>query len=211
LAANRNAECELSSRLINIRTVALAPMIWRLLRGVFSVMAVAAGLLLAYGIAYAMEGMTTRIPKTSINELATTTIWMLPWMFLYCSGLEDFVTVTGQAFVFWLGLAPALAFLYYFERHMSSGLLTKTAMPLLAIVGGVLPHVFRRLIFVFAILPFVAGIAALVVLYYTFPSLLRFSFATRTIGFLIVLFEAACLGSCALSAAFLRADVASGR
>jgi len=189
-------------------------MIWRLLRGVFSVTAVATGLLLAYGVTYAVEGMTARIPKTSINELATVTVWMLPWMLLYCSGLEDFVTVTQQASLFWLGLAPALAFLYHFERYTSDGLLTKTAMPVLVIVGGLLPHVFRRLIFVFAVLPFVAGIAALVVLYYTFPSLLTFSFATRTTGFLIVLFEAACLGSCALSAAFLRrrhAEIASAR
>jgi hypothetical protein len=179
-------------------------MIWRLVRGFCNVTAVTTGVLLSYGLTYAMEGMTTRIRTTSVLELATTTVLMLPWTLLYCAGLDDFVTVTRHSSIFWLGLAPALAFLYYFERHTTDSLLTKSAMPLLAIVGGLLPYVVRRMTFIFAVLPFLAGIAGIVTLYYTFPSLLTFSFATKTIGFLIVLFEAASLISCVLSTAFVR-------
>jgi len=85
-------------------------MIWRLLRGVCSVTAAMTGLLLVYGFVFAMEGMTTRVPMTALHELVTVTLWMLPWMMLYCSGLEDLVTVTRRATVFWLGIAPVLAF-----------------------------------------------------------------------------------------------------
>lgn len=67
-------------------------------------------------------------------------------MLLYCSGLEDFVAVTRKTSVFWLGLAPALAFLYYLDRYTSSDTLTKAAMPLFATVGGLLPHVIRRIV-----------------------------------------------------------------
>ena len=180
-------------------------MIWRLLRGVFSVTATTTGLLLVYGIVYALEGMTTRIPITSPRELATTTLWMLPWMLLYCSGLEDFATVTRQASIFWLGLAPALAFLYFYERHTGSSVLTKVAMPLLATVGGLLPHVVRRIKFVFTLISLAAGIAGLVVLYFTVDTLVSStsSFATKGIGLVFVAFGTASVATGVLSVASL--------
>jgi hypothetical protein len=181
-------------------------MIWRLLRGVFSVTAATMGLLLVYGVVYAMEGMTTRIPTTPLRELATTTLWMLPWILLYCSGLEDFATVTRREWIFWLGLAPALAFLYFYERHTGSSVLTKVAMPLLVTVGGLLPHVVRRIRFVFTALSIVAGIAGLVVMYFTVGTFVSStsSFATKGIGFVFAAFGTASVGTGLLSLAALR-------
>ena len=176
-------------------------MIWRLLRGIFAVIAAATGLLLAYSFIYALEGTTSPAPTNPLGELGTSILWMLPWTLLYCSGLEDFVALTQQASVFWLGLVPALASLYDFERLTSSGLLTKVAMPLLATLGGSLPHVFRRIAFVFTMCSPVAGVAGVVILYYAFRILLTSAFSTRAIGFLTVLFAAACLGSGLMSIA----------
>jgi len=181
-------------------------MIWRLLRGVFSITAVTTGLLLVYGIVFAMEGMTTRVPITSPRELAITTLWMLPWTLLYCSGLEDFVAVTRQASVFWLGLAPALSFLYFYERHTSSSVLTKVAMPLLAMLGGLLPRVVRRIKFVFTAISLLAGIAGLVVLFFTVDTLVfsTSSFATKGIRIVFVAFGTASVATGGLSVASFR-------
>jgi hypothetical protein len=114
----------------------MALMILPLLRGVSKVMAGVSGLLLVYGITYAMEGMTTRLPETPIHELAVTTLWLLPWTLLLCSGFEDFGKAIRQDWVSWLGMTLVLAFLYYFERNTRSAALTKAAMPLLAATGA---------------------------------------------------------------------------
>jgi len=60
-----------------------------LLRGISGVTAALTGLLLVYGVIYAMEGMTTRIPSSPSHELGITTLIMLPWMLLFSSGVED--------------------------------------------------------------------------------------------------------------------------
>jgi hypothetical protein len=181
-------------------------MIWRLLRGVFSITAATTGLLLVYALVYAMEGMTTRIPMSSLRELAITTLWMLPWMLLYCSGLEDFATVTRQASVFWVGLALGLAFLYFYERQTSSSVLTQFAIPLLVTAGGLLPHVARRMRFVFTVFSLVAGIAGLFVLYLAIATLVSptSSFSTKEVGLVIITFGAASLATGILSVASLR-------
>jgi hypothetical protein len=62
----------------------------------------------------------------------------------------------------------ALVFLYYIERNTTSTILTKVAMPVLAVAGGLLPHQIRRLRFVFSVCGLAAGIAGL------FAPLLRF-------------------------------------
>jgi hypothetical protein len=51
----------------------------RILRAITSVVAAATGLLLAYGLIYAMEGMTTRVPVSQLHELGISTLWMVPW------------------------------------------------------------------------------------------------------------------------------------
>jgi hypothetical protein len=59
----------------------------RILRAITSAVAAATGLLLAYGITYAMEGMTTRVPVSQLHELGISTLWMVPWTILFCFGL----------------------------------------------------------------------------------------------------------------------------
>jgi hypothetical protein len=176
----------------------------RALRGIASVTAAGTGLLLVYGAVYAMEGMTTRIPMNPLHELGITTLWTLPLTILFCSGLSDFGTVTKQAWVFWLGVILALALLYYFERNTSSSILTKTAMPLLATAGGLMPHIIRRIGFVFTVFSLAAGIAGLLVFYFALTSYLSgSSFATKSIEFVVLAFGTASLITGVLSVAFL--------
>jgi hypothetical protein len=175
------------------------------LRAISSVAAAVTGLLLVYDIIYAMEGMTTRVPMNPLHELGITTLWMLPWTMLFCFGLEDFGTVTRQAWVFWAGVILALAFLYYFERNTSSSIVTKTAMPLLAAAGGLMPHVIRRINLVFTVLSIAAGIAGLVVFYLAGTSYLSgSSFQNKSIGFVVLAFGTASLIAGVLSVALLR-------
>lgn len=179
-------------------------MVLRILRGISRVTAAVTGLMLAYDFIYTMEGITTRLPMSPLHELLITTLWMLPWMLLVCSGAEDFGTVTRQVSVFWVGVTVALALLYYFQRYTSSSVLTKAAMPLLATAGGLLPHVVRRISIVFTIASLVAGIAGLVVLYLALTTLLTSSFATKGIGIVVITFAMASLVSGVLSVASLR-------
>ena len=78
-------------------------------------------------------------------------------------------------------------------------------MPLLATVGGLLPHVVRRINFVFIVISLVAGIAGLVVLYFTVDTLVSStsSFATKGIGLVFVAFGTASVATGALSVASL--------
>jgi hypothetical protein len=183
---------------------------WRgilwVLRGISKVTAAVTGLLLAYSFIYTMETIATRIPTIPLRELSVTTLWMLPWMLLFYSGVEDFGTVTRHIWVFWVGVTVALALLYYFQRYTSSSFLTKAAMPLLATAGGLLPHFVRRLNIVFTVSSLVAGVAGLVVLYLALASLLEqaSSFANKGIGILGIIFGMASLATGVLSVASLR-------
>jgi hypothetical protein len=175
------------------------------LRGIASVTAAATGFLLFYGVVYAMEGITTRIPMNPVRELGMSTLWTLPLIVLFCSGLNDFCAATKQAWVFWLGLIPALALLYYFERNTSSSILTKTAMPPLATAAGLIPHIFRRIRFVFTVFCFAAGISGLAVFYFVLTSYLSgSSFATKSLEFVVLAFGTASLVTGVLSVGLLK-------
>jgi hypothetical protein len=177
----------------------------RVLRAIASVVAAATGLILYYGVVYAMEGMTTRVPTSPLHELGISTLWMLPLTILFCFGLEDFGAVTRRPWVFWAGAMLALVLLYYFERNTSSGTLTKNGMPVLATTVGLLPHVIRRVHFVFIIFSIAFGLAALVLFYFAASSYLSgSSFSTKGIGFLVLTFGASSLIAGVLSVAFLR-------
>lgn len=177
----------------------------RILRAITSVVAAATGLLLVYGFIYAMEGMTTRVPVSQLHELGISTLWMVPWTILFCSGLEDFGAVTRRPWVLWAGAMLALILLYHFERNTSSRDVTKIGMPLLATAVGLLPHVIRRIHFVFTIFSIAFGVAALVLFYFTVGSYLSGSFySTNWIGVLVLTFGTSSLIAGALSVALLR-------
>src|SRR6266702_1987714 len=103
-----------------------------LLRGALRVTAAIAGLLLVYGVTYAMEGMTTRLPMSTTRELATSTLWMLPWTLLFCSGFDYFATLAKRQWVFWIGSFLLLFFVYYYDRNTTISGLTKAVMPVSA-------------------------------------------------------------------------------
>ena len=180
-------------------------MILSVLQGLSKVTAALTRLLLVYGVTFAMEGMTTRLRMSRLHELAVPTLWMLPWALLLCSGLEDLGKATGQNWVLWSGVTLALIFLYYLERHTSDAVLTKVAMPLLAILIGLLPHVIRRISFVFVVFSLAAGIAGLVLSYFFLASRLisASTFATNEVAILVLSFVAASIATGVLSVAEL--------
>jgi len=113
-----------------------------------------------------------------------------------------------KAWIFWVGIIVALALLYYLERHTSSGALTKAAMPLLATAGASMPHIVRRINFVFTVFSFAAGIGGLVLFYFLVSDRVYgsnpHSLATRGIGVTIVTFGVASVSAGVLSVATLR-------
>jgi len=180
----------------------------RTLRGISRVTAALTGLLLVYGVVYAMEGMTTRIPTSPARELGIATLVLLPWTLLFASGVEDLATVPRKAWIFWCGITLTLALLYYLEHNTSSSVLTKAAMPLVATAGGLMPHIVRRINFVFTVFSFAAGIGGLVLFYFIVSDRVYGpsprSFATRGVGITIVTFGVACVATGVLSVATFR-------
>jgi hypothetical protein len=161
------------------------------------VIAATAGLLLVYGLIFALEGMTTRLPITTVKELGLTSLWTTPWMLLFFSGVEDLSIAARKGVVLGAGILAALLFLFYFDRYTSLSVVTKVASPLIAVIAviaGALPHFVRQIRFLFVLYSITAAIAGALVLYYVTPTLLSPSthFATKTIGLLIVTF---CLSS----------------
>jgi hypothetical protein len=177
----------------------------RILRAIAGVVAAATGLLLNYGFIYATEGMTTTVRVSQLHELGISTLWIVPWTILFCLGLEDFSAVTRRPWVFWAGAMLALILLYYFERNTSRGTVTKIGMPLLATAVGLLPHVIRRIHFVFNIFAIAFGVAALVIFYSAASSYLSGSFfSVNAIGFLVLTFGTSSFIAGVLSVALLR-------
>jgi hypothetical protein len=164
-----------------------------ILRGAARVLASMTGLLLVYGSIFALEGMTTRIPMAAAQELATVSLWTVPWMLLFCSGVEDLSIISHKEFVLWLGVFAALLFLYYFDRYTSMSFLTKVAMPPLAVGAGLLPHFVKRVGFLFSLSSVAAGVVGGYVLYLVANTILSPSthFATKLVGVLIVTFGCA--------------------
>jgi hypothetical protein len=182
-------------------------MILAVLRGTCRITAAGTGVTLIYGIGFALSGMTTRIPSTPFHELITTTLYMIPWALLLCSGAEDLAKIAGQTAVFWIWLTTGLAFLYYLEHFTGDRAVTRIAMPLLAFTAGSLPHFVRRVGFVFTLTSLAAGLAGLAVLYLllrTFLSSGVVSFSTRTIGVLVMTFITTSLVTAVLSMTFLQ-------
>jgi branched-subunit amino acid ABC-type transport system permease component len=149
-----------------------------------------AGLILVYGATYALEGMTVRLPMSSVRELAIISLWAAPWMLLFCSGAEDIEVVARRQIVFWIGVIAALAFLYYFDQYTSMSLLTKAAMPPLAIAAGLAPHFIKQIQFLFSLSSLMAGAAGAYILYYLGNTIFSptMHFASKFIGFVIVIF-----------------------
>ena len=104
--------------------------------------------------------------------------------------LHDIVLITRKQWVVWLGAFAALSFLYYFDHYTSFSLLTKAAMPPVAVGLGLIPHFVRKMGFLFTLTSLAAGVAGAFVLYYLVVTLLSptTQFATKAIAVLIVTF-----------------------
>ena len=172
-----------------------------LVRGACQLIAAVSGLLLVFGLTYAMEGMTSRLPMGAAGELATVTAFMFPWTLLFCSGFHDLSKVLGREWIFWLGNLGVLAFLYYFNRYTADATLTKTAMPILACAVATIPHVLRRLSFFYSVLCVLFALCGIAILYFDIKTFVTpgHSFATPAIAALMGIFPLASITAGALS------------
>lgn len=161
-----------------------------ILRGTARILAAVTGLLLVYGIIFALEGMTIRIPTTGVRELTTTAVWTIPWLLLFCSGLEDIAVVANKRWAIWLGGILALLFLYYLDHFTSLSLMTKAAAPLVAVGAGMIPCFIRKIRFLFVLTSLAVGVAGAFVLYNFAVTIFSPTthFATKAIGVLLVAF-----------------------
>jgi peptidoglycan/LPS O-acetylase OafA/YrhL len=179
----------------------MATVIAALVRGVSQLIAAATGLLLVFSLVYAMERMASRLPTTTARELIVATAFMLPWTLLFSSGFHDLSKATSREWVFWIGNALVLGFIYYYNRNTTEAELTKTAMPVVACACAVVPHVFRRTGFIYSVLCVLFAVCGVVVLYYATQTVLTpgRSFATPAIAAFLVAFGLSAISAGALT------------
>lgn len=184
---------------------------WQLtafLRGILSISAACSGVLLTYGLIYAMEGMTSRLPTLAVKELLIATVFMLPWTLLFCSGFHDLAEGTNRHWLFWGWTVLLLAFLYYLDRNTTEAELTKVGMPLLACLGAVVPHAFRRVAVIYSVVSVLFAICGIAMLYFVGQTLFTpgRSFTTPAIAGFMLFFPltAIAAGVLAISTRFHR-------
>jgi hypothetical protein len=130
-------------------------------------------------------------------------------LLLFCSGLQDAVAVTGKQWVLWLGGIAALLFLYYFDHYTSLSLVTKAALPPVALAVGLIPNLIRKMSFLFVLTSLAAGVGGGLVLFNIAVTLFSpmAHFATKFIAVLIVTFCLSALTSGVLTVSELYGQV----
>jgi len=175
-------------------------MIATLARGIFRIAAASSGLLLVFGIVYAMEGMTTRLPATSFRELVVSTAFMVPWTLLFCSGFDDLTSITKRQWLFWAGSVLVLALVYYFDRSTSLQGFNKVGMPILACILAIQPHMFRRIALLYSLVSVLVGLCGVLVLFNTVQMYFRgSSFANRPTAVYVLSFAVTSIAAGVLS------------
>ena len=169
-------------------------------RGIFRIIAASSGLLVAFGLVYAMDAMASRLPITLLRELLMSVGFMLPWALLFCGGLDDLARITKRGWLFWAGSALILGFLYYLNRDTSLESLNKAGAPLLASVFAIQPHIFRRILLVYSLASVIAGLGGVFVLFLTAQSHIKGeSFANWSIAACVLSFAIFSIGAGVLS------------
>jgi hypothetical protein len=175
-------------------------MISILCRAILRMAAASTGLLLVFGIVYAMEGMTTRLPTAAVRELVISTIYLLPWTILFCSGFDDLVQITKREWLFWAGLVFMVAFVYLLNRNTSLQGFNKAGIPILACAFAIQPHIFRRIALLYSLVAVLFGLCGVAVLFYVVQTYYRGgSFVTRSTSACVFLFATSSIGAAALS------------
>jgi peptidoglycan/LPS O-acetylase OafA/YrhL len=178
----------------------MATVIAALVRGTSQLITAATGLLLVFWAVYAMEGMASRLPTTTARELIVTAAVMLPWTLLFSSGFHDLSKASSREWVFWIGNALVLGFIYYYNSKTTEAGLTKTAMPVIACACAAVPHISRRMRFIYSVLCVLFAACGVVVFYYAMQTVLTpgRSFATPAIAAFVLVFALAAITAGAL-------------
>jgi len=175
-------------------------MIATLGRGILRIAAASSGLLLVFGIMYAMDGMTTRLPTTGFRELVVSTAFMVPWTLLFCSGFDDLTLITKRQWLFWAGSVLVLVFVYYFDRSTSLQGFNKAGMPILACILAIQPHIFRRGALLYSLVSVLFGLGGILVLFYTMQMCFRGgSFTNRPTAVCVLSFAISSIAAGVLS------------
>lgn len=171
-----------------------------LIRGLCRLTTGLLAILFVYGITFAMEGMTTRIPTSAIREVALTTLWFVPIALVFSSGADDIASAAKSNWFFWLVVSAGLALVYYYESYTTDSRVTHIVAPIAAFLISATPHCFRRIKVAYSISSFAAGICGLFVVYWIWRTFMSGSrFATTGTAVCFVAFALAFLSAAALS------------
>jgi hypothetical protein len=157
-------------------------------------------ILFVYGVTFAMEGMTTRIPTSAMREVVLTTLWFVPIALVFSSGADDIASAAKGNWFFWLIVSAGLALVYYYEFYTTDRRVTHIVTPMAAFLISALPHCFPRIKAIYSVFSFAAGICGLFVVYWIGRTLMSApSFATTGTAVCFIAFALASLSAAALS------------
>jgi hypothetical protein len=133
-----------------------------LVRGIAQLTAAVSGMLFLFGFVRDMGGL---FQVFTTLQIAETVAFMLPWTLLLCSAFHDLSKAASQEWIFWAGSLLIFGVFFHVDRYEPNTISTRVAMSALACAGAMLPHVFRRLSFIYSVLCIVAGLVGIYTLY----------------------------------------------
>jgi hypothetical protein len=170
-----------------------------LIRGLCRLTAALLAILFVYGVTFAMEGMTTRIPTSALREIVLTTLWLAPIAVVFSSA-DDIATTAKSNWVFWIIASAGLALAYYLEFYTTDRRVTHIAAPIVAFLISAIPHCFPRIKAAYSVFSFFAAICGLFVVYWIGRTLMSGSrFATAGTAVCFIAFALTSVSAAALS------------
>jgi hypothetical protein len=137
-----------------------------LIRGLCRLTTGLLAILFVYGVTFAMEGMTTRIPRSAVREVVLTTLWFAPIALVFTSGADDIASAAKTNWLFWLIVSVGLALVFYFEFYTTDRPVTHVVAPMASFLISVIPHWFTRTKAAYLVCSLAAGACGLFVVYW---------------------------------------------
>lgn len=140
----------------------MSAMIGSLVRGTAQLIAAASGLLFLLGYIHLWGGFF--LASTTL-QAAEAVAFILPWTLLLCSAFHDLSIAFRREWIFWVGMLLVYGVFILICRYDPNTIATRAGLPALACAGATIPHILRRLSFIYSALCIVTALVGAYALY----------------------------------------------
>lgn len=131
-------------------------------RGATKLIAAASGMLLLFRYIH-MWGAA--FPAATPRQMAETVAFFVPWTLLLGSAFHNLSQAARREWVFWAGILLVFALFILVSEYTSNTVARRAGLPSLACAVAILPHVLRRLSWIYSAFCIVAGLVGMYTLY----------------------------------------------